>query len=272
MNREISTQIKEGYLDFASGRLFYRQFHSHNDTQRPTLVFLHDALGSVEQWKSFPETLCAATGLNGLVFDRLGHGKSDPNMSSRAPQYMHDEALDVLPVVLKSMEIEKPILIGHSDGGSIALIYAAEFNPAAIICMAAHAFVEEKTLQGIKEAQHLKAFLLEKLIKYHEEKTGLLFEQWAGTWLHPNFASWNIEALLPKIKCSTLILQGSEDEYASGDHPVRIKHAIGPHAKYFLLEDCGHIPHLQAVDTTLRRIILFIEKLEQQKSQTINIE
>ena len=272
MKQEFSTQNVEGHIPSEGGRLYFKKINVDENAHRPTLVFLHDALGSIDQWKSFPEALCVRTGLNGLVFDRLGHGYADPNSAQRDINYMHNEALEILPHVLKELGINKTILVGHSDGGSIALIYASKFNPVGIICIAAHVYVEEKTLEGIREAQIIKPYLIEKLTKYHGQKTEQLFDQWADTWLNESFNEWNIEELLHQINCPALILQGSGDEYASVGHPVRIKHAIGRHARYYMLDDCGHSPHIQTTQAVLEIADAFIKNLDQHTSITINIQ
>ena len=152
-------------------------------------------------------------------------------------------------------------MIGHSDGGSIVLLYAAAFEPLAIICEAAHVLVEEKTLKGIEKAVEQKDVLIKKLKKYHGEKTELLFDAWAKTWLHQEFQDWNIEDDLKNINCPALILQGENDDYATKTHLEKIEKGIGANAQSFLIKDCGHIPHLEAKETTLEKMTNFINSI-----------
>lgn len=168
---------------------------------RPVLVFLHEGLGSIGQWRDFPEKICARTGCPALVYDRWGYGGADLLTQPRKPDYLHDEALLSLPEVLNQCAIDKPILIGHSDGGSIATIYAGTYpqKVSGIITEAAHVFVEDVTVEGIKRAVEVyeSAHLKKRLAKFHDNNTELMFRGWADIWLSPEFRDWNIERYFP---------------------------------------------------------------------------
>ncbi|HSD59524.1 MAG TPA: alpha/beta fold hydrolase, partial [Burkholderiales bacterium] len=185
----------------------------------PTLVFLHEGLGSIAQWRDFPEALVAGTGLPALVYDRQGHGGSDPLDLPRSAHYLHREALEELPEVLARCNLEDAILVGHSDGGSIALLYASAHpeQVRGVITEAAHVFVEEETLAGIRAAGDAwrNTQLPEKLRRYHGAKTHALFHAWYDVWLAPEFLDWNIEVCLAGIRCPLLVIQGKDDEYAT---------------------------------------------------------
>ena len=191
---------------------------------RPVLVFLHEGLGSIGQWRDFPEKLCEKTGCPALVYDRCGHGTSDPLTESRRPDYLHDEALLSLPEVLKQCVIDKPIFIGHSDGGSIAIIYAGTYpqKVTGIITEAAHVFVEDVTVDGIKRAVEVyeSTDLRTRLARFHGSNTELMFRGWADIWLSPEFRDWNIENYLPNVTCPLLAVQGRDDEYGT---PVQVE-------------------------------------------------
>ena len=228
------------------------------------LVFLHEGLGCVEMWKTFPERLCEATGLPGLIYDRQGHGRSSPLTETRTPEYQHEEALDFLPQVLRRLNIQRPVLIGHSDGGTIALIFAARFPdwPVCVVTEAAHVFVEEVTVQGIRQAK--QAFettnLPDKLAKYHGDKTRDIFSAWADTWLDPKYHSWNIESELPSIRCPLLVIQGEKDEYGSLEQVESIvDNSSGP-AEPLIIPGRGHIPHLEAEDEVIEGVVGFLGK------------
>jgi pimeloyl-ACP methyl ester carboxylesterase len=229
---------------------------------RPTLVFLHEGLGCIEVWRDFPETLCEATGCSGLVYDRKGYGGSEKFEGPWSTDYLQKESLLYLPELLKECNIDHAVLIGHSDGGTIALITAAIHGDVvcAIITEAAHIFVEELTIAGIRKT--IEAFettpLKEKLARYHKENTEIIFYRWADRWLSPEFLSWNIERYLPKITCPILVLQGEDDEY--GTHAQIqgiVGHVSGPvHSR--VIPDCGHVPHFQAKHAVLSEMTQFI--------------
>lgn len=228
----------------------------------PCLIFLHEALGCVEMWKSYPERLCQRTGLPGLLYDRQGHGGSDPLQGPRKPDYLNREAAEVLPEFLRKLGIDRPVLVGHSDGGTIALLFAAAHPdwPCCAVTEAAHVFVEEITRRGIREAlsTYHRTDLQSRLAKYHGNKTDDLFRAWSGIWLSDAFASWNMLDELPSIRCPLLVIQGENDEYGTQDQVDRIvSRSAGP-ATPLLLPECGHIPHLEAEDRVLEAAGEFI--------------
>ncbi|MCB0561553.1 MAG: alpha/beta hydrolase [Lewinellaceae bacterium] len=251
--------MTNGNLQVLQNNLRVHQVAVEASAALPTLVFLHDALGSIAQWKGFPLKLALRSGLNAVAYDRCGHGGSGPLLQTRNKEYLHREALEILPDLLQQLQIPNPILIGHSDGGTIALIYAAYHQPTAIITEAAHAFVEEITLQGIREAVSRKGLLLQKLTRYHGAKTEALFNAWADTWLDEGFRDWSLEALLPRINCPALIIQGQQDQYGSEQQLGRIVNGIGPSANAVRIKHCGHTPHRQAEEAVLEEMAAFIE-------------
>ncbi|WP_374584119.1 alpha/beta fold hydrolase [Pseudoduganella sp.] len=234
------------------------------DGRKPLLVFLHEGLGCTAMWKGFPERLCAQTGCAGLVYDRIGYGLSSPSGAPRSIHYLHQSALHELPALLQRVAPGREhIVIGHSDGGSIALIYAAG-RPAglrAVVTAAAHVFVEEITLEGVREAvQAHAAGKLRGLARYHGDKAAQVFSAWADTWLAPPFRYWNIEYLLPSIACPLLAVQGADDQYGSGAQLGAIERAV-PGARQLLLPGCGHSPHLEQPESTLQAMAAFINPL-----------
>ncbi|MDR2550222.1 MAG: alpha/beta hydrolase [Desulfobulbus sp.] len=236
------------------------------DAGRPWLVFLHEGLGSVAQWGGFPQELCSRTRCPGLVYDRLGHGQSSALVSPRTGRYLHEYALDELPKVLAALlPGQRFVLIGHSDGGSISLIFGAE-NPGGllgIVTAAAHVMVEEVTVEGVRNA--LAAWEQGKLRKglgrYHGEKSQTLFRAWAETWTSPEFRSWSIEALLPSIAVPLLVLQGRDDQYGTPAQVEAIVTRSGGSATPLLLEECGHSPHLDFPELTLDLMACFVNRL-----------
>jgi pimeloyl-ACP methyl ester carboxylesterase len=239
---------------------------------RPTIVFLHDSLGCIELWRDFPNKLGQLTKCNVLVYDRQGYGQSGPfTTSKRNNDYLEREA-DVLLEVLEVGKIETAILFGHSDGGSIALIFAAKYpsKVAGIITEGAHIFVEDETLDGIRQA--VKAYqttnLKAGLEKYHGNKTGDVFWSWAGTWLSDEFRTWNIEGHLPLITCPVLIIQGEEDEYGTLKQLEGIANKIAGVSTQLILPDVTHTPHKEAPETVLQKSVEFVFTLPDKKQNS----
>lgn len=220
------------------------------------LVFLHEALGSIGQWKGFPQQLCNALHLNGIVYEREGYGHSSALRKQRTNRYLHEYAWEELPELLDTIlpKEKQVVLIGHSDGASIALLYAARFpkRVKAVVSMAAHVLVEEITRKGIAPAvQAYKAGKLEGLRKYHGDKTKELFYAWANTWNLPEFRDWNICEDIETVTCPVLALQGVNDQYGTFLQLDLIEKAIrkGQVTKT-MIPRCGHHPHLEVPEQT----------------------
>ena len=232
--------------------------------EHPTLVFLHEGLGCIGFWRSFPDALCARLKLRGLLYDRCGYGASDPLDRPRTPHYLHEEALDFLPDVLEATGVGRPVLVGHSDGGSIALIFAGAHpgRCAAIVTEAAHVFVEPETLAGIRAAEALwtEGPLRRALECHHAAKAGTVFRAWADTWCAPGFAAWNIEAELTAIRVPLLALQGCDDEYGTRAQLGAIVGRVRGPVEAHLIARCAHVPHHQARDLVLDLMEAFLRR------------
>jgi pimeloyl-ACP methyl ester carboxylesterase len=234
------------------------------DDASPILVFLHEGLGSISLWRDFPERLCARLGRRGLIYSRMGYGASTPRPHDEPlpRHYLRREAVETLPALLEMLGIErqKPWLIGHSDGGSIALL-AASFDASAysgIVVIAPHYFVEDVCLAGIRRAA--AAFetgdLRARLARHHQDVDGA-FYGWRDIWLDPAYRDWNIAAELSRITCPILAIQGDADEYATLEQIDGIRRQA-PQTELRVLAQCGHSPHLQQSETTLDAIETFI--------------
>jgi len=233
----------------------------------PELVFLHEGLGSVSHWKDFPARLAQATGCGVTVYSRYGSGDSDLLAGSRDVRYMHDEALLVLPELLSRLEIERPVLVGHSDGGSIAIIYAgAHDQPWGLVLMAPHVFVEDLSVASIKQAK--VAFettnLGEKLGRHHRD-AARTFWGWNDIWLDPEFRKWNIEEYLPRITCPTLVIQGLRDQYGTMAQVDAIRRQSGGPVEVLALEDCMHSPQRDQPEKVLEAMSVFVHRLRRGK-------
>ena len=217
------------------------------ESAHPTVVFLHEGLGSVALWKDFPERFCRAGGFRGLVFSRYGYGRSTPRPSAeRWPvDFMHCQAWEVLPALFAELGIERPWLFGHSDGGSIALLYAARFPDAVrgLVVVAPHVRVEDVSVTSIAEARTawLEGGLRERLARYHDDVDSA-FWGWNDIWLDPAFRAWDIRAELPSIRAPLLAVQGEDDEYGTLAQIEGIA-GLAPQTRLLVLPACGHSPH-----------------------------
>jgi pimeloyl-ACP methyl ester carboxylesterase len=259
---------QEGYIQVNSVNIYYEFLNKALLSEgKPLLVFLHEGLGSVAQWKDFPELLCEKTNCPALLYDREGHGKSEALKTSRRLDFMHIQSQIVLPEIFKQLKIEhtNKILIGHSDGGSIAIIHAGSSpeNILGIITEASHQFIEEVTVSGLNDA--LRSFetgrLRELLMKYHGDKTDSMFHGWSDTWLQEEFRMWDIEDYLNYISCPFLAIQGEDDQYGSFAQLKSIKENV-QNADIFFVPKCGHIPHAQAKEKVLEKMTSFIDQLK----------
>jgi pimeloyl-ACP methyl ester carboxylesterase len=227
----------------------------------PTLVFLHEGLGSVALWKDFPARVAEATGCPVLVYSRAGYGRSSPAVLPRAPDYMHVEALTVLPALLDRLGIGDPVLVGHSDGASIALLHAGSGSRPvrALVALAPHVFVEDMSIASIDEVrrQYETTDLREKLARRHADPDAA-FRGWNDIWLAPAFRSWNIEACLPGVRCPLLLIQGRDDEYGSAAQLDAIERQVGGQVTRIELADCRHSPHRDQPEATLAAIADFV--------------
>ncbi|HEV7412962.1 MAG TPA: alpha/beta hydrolase [Casimicrobiaceae bacterium] len=227
----------------------------------PTLVFLHEGLGSVALWKDFPARVADATGCPVLVYSRAGYGRSSPATLPRATDYMHVEALTVLPALLDRLGIADPVLVGHSDGASIALLHAGSGRRPvrALVALAPHVFVEDMSIASIDEVrrQYDTTDLRERLARRHADPDAA-FRGWNDIWLAPAFRSWNIEACLPGVRCPLLMIQGRDDEYGSAAQLDAIERQAGGKVVRIELADCRHSPHRDQPEATLAAIADFV--------------
>jgi pimeloyl-ACP methyl ester carboxylesterase len=225
------------------------------------LVLLHEGLGSVGLWRDFPEALHAATGRRVLAFSRFGHGRSQPPPRPRTPAFFHEEALDVLPDVLAQLDAQRPILLGHSDGASIALIHAGRHPVTAIALLAPHVFVEDVTVTAIEVAsrRYASGDLRARLARHHDD-VDAAFRGWCDVWLDPAFRDWSLEADAERVRCPVLLIQGRDDPYGTLEQLDRIEARVrGPVQRLVLAT--GHSPHLEAAEEVLTALAAFTEGL-----------
>jgi pimeloyl-ACP methyl ester carboxylesterase len=244
------------------------QWIEEGDADTPLMVFLHEGLGSISMWRDFPQTLCRALGCRGLVYSRPGYGQSTPRASDDvlAPDFMHRQAHEVLPALLVALGVDTaanpPCLLGHSDGGSIALLYAARFQDrvAGAVVLAPHIIVEDISVSSIAKARtaYLETDLRQRLARHHADPDSA-FWGWNNIWLNPAFRPWSIEAEIAAITCPLLAVQGLDDEYGTLDQIRGIATGV-PQTELLELAECGHSPHRDQPAQLISRIEEFFDR------------
>jgi pimeloyl-ACP methyl ester carboxylesterase len=228
------------------------------DPALPALVLLHEGLGSIGLWRDFPTALQSATGRRVIVFSRFGHGHSAPPPTPRTPAFFHEEALDVLPSVLTQLDVIEPVLVGHSDGASIALIHAGRHPVAGLVLIAPHVIVEPITLAAIRQTREafLEGALRDRMARHHDDPDAA-FWGWCDVWLDPAFESWNLEADAARVTAPTLLVQGADDPYGTLEQLDRIEaQARGQVTR--LVVEAGHSPHLDQPQAVVDAVAAFV--------------
>jgi pimeloyl-ACP methyl ester carboxylesterase len=252
----------------AAGHRLEHAWHGPPPDRAPTLVFLHEGLGSVGGWREFPARLAERTGLGALVYSRLGYGRSERVTLPRPLRYMHDEALASLPEVLDAAGVRSCVLFGHSDGGSIALVFAGSGLPQAervraMVLEAPHVFVEDLSITSIRAARdaYRAGDLRERLARRHDDVDGA-FRGWNDAWLDPGFRSWNIEEYLPRVRVPSLVVQGEDDPYGTLAQVDAIARQSGGPVTRLVLAACGHAPHRDRPGDVEAAVVAFLAALQ----------
>jgi pimeloyl-ACP methyl ester carboxylesterase len=251
-----------GHLQ-AGGLRLESEWHGPGPEAAPTLVFLHEGLGSVSMWRDFPARLAQATGLGALVYSRAGYGRSDPVPLPRPLRFMDDEALTFLPDVLDAASVRDAILVGHSDGGSIALLHAGSGRGdrvRGLVLEAPHVFCEELSVRSIAAAakRYREGDLRRALERHHGANVDVAFWGWNRAWLDPRFRDWNIEASLSGVRVPVLLIQGEDDEYGTLRQLDAIEKGCRGPVERLVLEQCGHSPHRDQPERTLEAMATFV--------------
>lgn len=244
----------------------WRRFTAPADTrvardphsEPPTIVMLHEGLGSITQWRDLPDVLAHQSGLGVVAYDRGGYGRSDPVPQTYTDGFMEREAADVLPAVLEQLGVSRPILIGHSDGASIALLAAAtgSVSPLGVAVIAPHTFIEDVCIEGIRAIDGQRERVIAGLARHHDHPR-LAFERWRDAWLTPRFSLWDMRPLLERIDCAVLVLQGDGDQYATDAQVWTITERVRG-ADGHLLADCGHVAHRDQPEAVAGYLVEFV--------------
>jgi pimeloyl-ACP methyl ester carboxylesterase len=254
--------VQSSFVTVRGRRLEYRRIAASRPTT-PTLVFLHEGLGSVSLWRDFPDRLAQSTGCGTVVYSRYGYGRSDVLEAPHKVDYMHREAREVLPELLDKLGVLDPLLIGHSDGASIALLYASTHpGMKGLIVEAPHVFVEDISVASITAAKATfeTSDLPARLARHHADPAKT-FYGWNDIWLNPEFRAWNIEPCLPRITCPLLAVQGVDDEYGTPRQLDAIESGVAGRVEIVKLAECAHSPHRDQPEATLAAMAGFIRRV-----------
>lgn len=259
----MTPHTEDHQLAHPGGRLFARSWALPGGTANAApLVLLHDSLGSVALWRDFPAALCVATGRRVVAYDRLGFGQSSPRQGAMPLDFIADEARSMLPLVLQQLGIPRFVAFGHSVGGGMAVHAAAALRDRceAVVTVSAQAFVENRTLQGLRaaQAQFRAPEQLARLARHHGAQAAWVLDAWLGTWLQPAFASWSLADTLPAVTCPVLAIHGEDDEYGSPEHPARIAAQAGGPVTVALMPGTGHMPHRERPEAVLETVRAFL--------------
>ena len=256
---------QDHWIHHPRGRLFARSWTPAAALAgRPAspIVLLHHSLGCVELWRDFPTALAVATGRRVVAYDRLGFGRSDARPDRPSIDFVAQEATGYFPAVREQLALERFVALGHSVGGGMAIHCAVAFGDAceALVTVAAQVFAEERTLEGIRAAreQFRDPAQVQRLARYHGERTAWVLDAWIGNWLHPRFADWHLLDVLPQVRCPALALHGDQDEYGSTRHPTLIGERCGGPARVEILAQTGDLPHRERSKRVLRLVADFL--------------
>lgn len=261
------TITEETFIEVAEGKVFVKTWTPAIRELDTPLILLHDSLGCVDMWRDFPESLAEALKCQVIAYDRLGFGKSSERTELPSLRFVNEEAETVLPQILEHLGLRKVNLFGHSVGGGMAVCAAGTLPETIenVISESAQAFVEDRTLAGIRKAQaeFQDPKLFERLVKYHGFKAAWVLRAWTEIWLSEAFKNWNLKKELGNIKCPLLVIHGDRDEYGSLKFPDFMEaHSSGPISKHIIAE-CGHLPHREKKDEVLKIVVSFLKAKSQ---------
>lgn len=259
----VSAEVFDSFVEVPGGSVFVRGWSAGRD-RGPPIILLHDSLGSVEQWRDFPAALAATTDRPVIAYDRLGFGRSTHRAQRPSVDFVSDEAVTFFPPIQRALGAARFALFGHSVGGAMALVIAATQRESCegVVTEAAQAFVESRTLAGIRsaEVEFRDPEQFKKLARWHGDKARWVLDAWTAVWLSPEFQSWDIDRYLSEVRCPVLAIHGERDEFGSVEFPRRITSRVKGPAELALLADCGHVPHRERTREVLSLAASFLER------------
>jgi pimeloyl-ACP methyl ester carboxylesterase len=261
----VTVEEEEQWVELDQARIVTKTWMPENgNCEAPPILLLHDSLGCVALWRSFPSRLASATGRRVVAYDRIGFGRSDAHPGKLGLAFIQEEARLVVPQVLAHLKISKFIVCGHSVGGGMAIETAAwlQNSVSAVVTISAQAFVEARTIEGVTSAERdmRSPEIRAKLARSHGDKAEWVVDAWTKTWLAPEFRNWSLDATLAEIKCPVLAIHGDRDEYGSLEHPKRISEDRG---RVHIMADVGHVPHREDEKRLVDVIKRFVSEVDQ---------
>lgn len=264
-----SMRSSDVWIEHPHGRIFARVWNppiDANAVPESPIVLFHDSLGCIDLWRNFPAMLSESTGRSVIAYDRLGFGNSDPRNDKPGLDFIADEAKTYFPAISEQIGFKQFIAFGHSVGGGMAVNCAAEFaeDCEGLITESAQVFPEDRTLQSILVAkeQFKDERQIERLKKYHGDKAKWVVDAWTETWLHPGFAAWSLESVLPRVICPVLAIHGIHDEYGSTRHPEMISELSGGLSRCEIMADTYHVPHRECEQSIVDMVTGFIASIK----------
>lgn len=257
----MGIEARDSFVAVPGGSIFVRRWNAGR-SEHPPILLLHDSLGCVEQWRDFPDALASATATEVIAYDRLGFGNSTPRLQRPSADFVTEEAERFFPALRTVLGLTRFALLGHSVGGAMALAIAAAQRDGcvAVITEAAQAFVEARTLEGIRaaRAQFDRPEQFAKLTRWHGAKARWVLDAWAEVWLSGEFRCWSLDEQLVAVRCPVLAIHGDRDEYGSVAFPRRITRGVSGASKLAILAGCGHVPHRERREDVLRLTASFL--------------
>jgi len=254
-------EIKEFKIENDVGSIFARKWTPQTAVKQVPIILLHDSLGSVDLWRDFPYNLAEKTSRSVIAYDRLGFGKSDARHELPSMEFIKEEATKFFPVIKQQLSITKYILFGHSVGGAMAInIAARDKDCMAAVTVSSQAFVEDRTVKGIKEAKLMfeQPGQIERLEKWHGGKAAWVLSAWTDVWLSPEFSAWRLDDCIRDVVCPVLVIHGDDDEYGSIAFPEFIASQVAGISKMMVIKDCGHMPHMEKTDEVVNAVKEFL--------------
>jgi len=256
-------RIEDRHVEVPGGNTFVRQWTPPSPVTAEPVILLHDSLGSVEQWRDFPAVLAARLRRSVIAYDRPGFGQSSLRFDAPSLDFIAEEAREHFPALRRALGIDAFGLFGHSVGGAMAIVISATQGEACrfVVTESAQAFVEARTLEGIRtaQAQFADDAQFARLARWHGERARWVLEAWTKVWLDPAFVDWSLDPWLPQVQCPVLAIHGDGDEFGSTAFPERIARGVRGPALLVILPGCGHVPHRERAGEVLERVAAFVE-------------
>ena len=256
-------ETKENKIKSSIGSIFAKMWIPQTSATEIPIILMHDSLGSVELWRDFPCILAENTARSVIAYDRLGFGKSDARYGLPSIEFIKEEATKFFPIIKRKLSITRYIMFGHSVGGAMSInIAARDSDCMAVVTASSQAFVEDRTVKGIKDAQRMfeQPGQIDRLKKWHGGKASWVLKAWTDVWLSPEFSTWSLDDCIRDVVCPVLVIHGEDDEYGSVAFPEFIASKVAGISKMMVFKGCGHMPHMERTDDVVNAVKVFLNE------------